>query len=177
MGLTVSYFRPNVNQNMQAGKGDLNEDNLGSLAQGIGAYNKYKYRMKAADLMEGKGKAQDRINEIDAEIAELENKLNEYEQARQQDAQRVQASQAASQQMEGYAPTAEPTTDEILAAQYAAKRNWENAGNPAALKYGTAINPHATNSTVDAGFAGDLTEMARQNAMRAAAQGKYRWRR
>lgn len=104
MGLTVnwSWNRPNVvdpdgpNQAMQT--------NLGKLASGIGAAVKYGRKMKAADMMEAKGKAQDRIKAIDAEIAELEGKLQEYEQKRQEDTQRAQNSIAAAQAMEGYVP-------------------------------------------------------------------------
>lgn len=172
MGLTVSYFRPNVNQNMQAGKGDLNEDNLGALAKGIGAYNKYNYRMKAADLMEGKGKAQDRINEIDAEIAELENKLNEYEQARQQDAQRVQASQAASQQMEGYRPnvgaqppTSNEQTNSIYADQYLAQQ--------AAM----ANQPNRSYGPTVANRMAQIDAAKQMEGYRPNTMSNYRWRR
>ena len=76
--------------------------------------------------------------------------------------------------MQGYTPE-NLSTDDRLAAQYAAQQNWENAGNPVAAKYGRPVNPHVTNDQVNAGFVNDLTELERQNAMRTAALGKYRW--
>ena len=93
MGLTVnwSWNRPNVAD--PNGPNKAMQENLGKLAEGIGAAVKYNRKKKAADMMEAKGQAQDRIRAIDAEIAELEGKL-----------QRAQNSAAAAQAMEGYVP-------------------------------------------------------------------------
>lgn len=109
MGLTVnwSWNRPNVAD--PNGPNKAMQENLGKLAEGIGAAVKYNRKKKAADMMEAKGQAQDRIKAIDAEIAELEGKLQQYEQKRQEDTLRAQNSAAAAQAMEGYVPNSART--------------------------------------------------------------------
>lgn len=172
MGLTISWNSPTLRQGTP-GQG-ISSNDWAALGKGLGGMQKWAQKQKAADLMEGKANAVDRIRAIDAEIAELEAKLQEYDAQNRADAQAAENRAIQQQNMQGYTPE-NLSTDDMLAAQYAAQQNWENAGNPVAAKYGRPVNPHVTNGQVNAGFVNDLTELERQNAMRTAALGKYRW--
>ena len=173
MGLTISNWG-NVSTKMDTPRQNITSDDWAALGRGLGDLQKWSQRQKAADLMEGKAAAQDRIKAIDEEIASLEAKLQGYEEQARADAQAAENRAIQQQNMQGYTPE-NLSTDDRLAAQYAAQQNWENAGNPVAAKYGRPVNPHVTNDQVNAGFVNDLTELERQNAMRTAALGKYRW--
>lgn len=81
MGLTVNFQRPNV-RDMVAPQAPITGDQIGSFASGIGAMARWSQKQKAADMMEGKAKAMDRIAEIDKEIAELEGQLKSIEDAK-----------------------------------------------------------------------------------------------
>lgn len=180
MGLTIANWG-NFSTKMDTPRQNITSEDWAALGRGLGGLQRWSQRQKAADLMEGKATAQDRIKAIDEEIASLEAKLQEYEAQKQEyEAQNNADAQAAAlraeqeQNIQGYTPENLSTNDR-LAAQYAAQKNWENAGNPVAAKYGNRANPHVTNDQVNAGFINDLTELERQNAMRVAAMGKYRW--
>jgi len=83
MGLTVNFQRPNV-RDITAPKAPISGDQIESLGKGIGSFYRWNERQKAAEMMEGKAKAQARIAEIDKEIAELEGQLKSIEDANQQ---------------------------------------------------------------------------------------------
>jgi Skp family chaperone for outer membrane proteins len=173
MALTISNWG-NFSTNMATPNQGIASEDWAALGRGLGGLQRWSQRQKAADLMEGKAAAQDRIKAIDEEIASLEAKLQEYDAQAKADAQAAALRAEQEQNMQGYTPE-NLSTDDRLAAQYAAQQNWENAGNPVAAKYGRPVNPHVTNDQVNSGFANDLTELERQNAMRTAALGKYRW--
>lgn len=173
MGLTIANWG-NFSTQMNTPRQNMTSDDWAALGRGLGGLQKWSQKQKAAELMEGKATAQDRIKAIDEEIASLEAKLQEYDAQARADAQAAENRAIQQQNMQGYTPE-NLSTDDRLAAQYAAQQNWENAGNPVAAKYGSPVNPHVTNDQVNAGFVNDLTELERQNAMRTAALGKYRW--
>ena len=81
MGLTVNFQRPNV-RDITAPKAPISGDQIESLGKGIGSFYRWNERQKAADMMEGKSKAQARIAEIDTEIAELEAQLAKIDQGK-----------------------------------------------------------------------------------------------
>lgn len=98
MGLTVNFQRPNV-RDMVAPQAPITGDQIGSFASGIGAMARWSQKQKAADMMEGKAKAMDRIAEIDKEIAELEGQLKSIEDAKaKEQAERDEASQKAMEE-------------------------------------------------------------------------------
>lgn len=174
MGLTIANWG-NVSTQMNTPRQNMTSDDWAALGRGLGGLQKWSQRQKAAELMEGKATAQDRIKAIDEEIASLEAKLREYEAQANADAQADALRAEQEQNIQGYTPAENLSTNDRLAAQYAAQKNWENAGNLVAAKYGNPANPHVTNDQVNAGFINDLTELERQNALRTAALGKYRW--
>jgi molecular chaperone GrpE (heat shock protein) len=95
MGLTVNFQRPNV-RDITAPKAPISGDQIESLGKGIGSFYRWNERQKAAEMMEGKAKAQARIAEIDKEIAELEGQLKSIEDARaKEQAERDEANQQA----------------------------------------------------------------------------------
>lgn len=103
MGLTVNFQRPNVRE-VTAPKAPISSDQIESLGKGIGSYYRWNERQKAADMMEGKAKAQARIAEIDMEIADLEGQLQKISQGQQAytDAQAQQRQQEAQNMSQAY---------------------------------------------------------------------------
>lgn len=103
MGLTVNFQRPNV-RDITAPKAPISGDQIESLGKGIGSFYRWNERQKAADMMDGKAKAQARIAEIDTEIAELEAQLQKISQGQQAyaDAQSQQRQQEAQNMSQAY---------------------------------------------------------------------------
>lgn len=133
MGLTISWNSPTLRQGTP-GKG-IESSDWRALGEGLGGLQRWSQRQKAADLMEGKANAVDRIRAIDAEIAELEAQLQGVEDKRAADTLAAQNRGAAAQAMEGYSPlpqgpqgapgepyeqvTTDPYQDQYLATQQA----------------------------------------------------------
>lgn len=133
MGLTISWNSPTLRQGTP-GKG-IESSDWRALGEGLGGLQRWSQKQKAADLMEGKAKAMDRIKAIDAEIAELEGQLQGFEEKRAADTLAARRRAAAEEGMQGYVPaeagrptdvpqvspqfTTDPYQDQYLATQQA----------------------------------------------------------
>lgn len=149
MGLTVNFQRPNV-RDMVAPQAHITGDQIGSFASGIGAMARWSQKQKAAEMMEGKAKAMDRIAEIDKEIAELEGQLKSIEDAKaKEQAERDEANQKAMEEnlwnsylRENAKPTeyTQPKAG-MMGADYVAAMNKANASQQGRDMGGYSTSP------------------------------------
>lgn len=103
MALTISNWG-NFSTNMATPNQGIASEDWAALGRGLGGLQRWSQRQKAAELMEGKATAQDRIKAIDEEIASLEAKLQEYDAQARADAQAAENRAIQQQNMEGYSP-------------------------------------------------------------------------
>lgn len=165
MGLTISNWG-NVSTRLGNPQQGIASDDWAALGKGLGGLQKWSQQQKAADMMEGKANVQDRIKAIDAEIAELEAKLNEFQE--QEDAARRGA--FAAEGMAGYRPNqalavgpAPENVTSIYGEQYLATPTQNRSFNMDAVR----------------AMEKEQADYEKQKAMQGAAyannMAKYRW--
>lgn len=174
MALTISNWG-NVSTQMNTPRQNMTSEDWAALGRGLGGLQKWSQRQKAADLMEGKAAAQDRIKAIDEEIASLEAKLQGFEEKREADTLAAQRRAEQEQKMQGYAPasagrptdvpqvspqfTTDQYQDQYLATQQAL------AAQPA--QPNRSYSPYDRNARMNAEYG--------MNGYRPNFNGGYRW--